>query len=85
MWAFLRVQGGCQVLTAVDYVGYHAYLVEQDEGVVGIQFNYHTILRLPCLIYFRPSTFQTFTAASAPAEATLDDPAIHATPVTPSL
>lgn len=76
---------GLQSPYKVNYAEYHAYLVEQYEGAVRIQFNYHTILSLSCLIYFRPSTFQTFTAASAPAEATLDDPAIHATPVTPSL
>lgn len=35
--------------------------------------------------YFNPSTFHTFTAASAPADAILVPCAIQATPLTPSL
>lgn len=35
--------------------------------------------------HFRPSSFHTFTAASAPADAIFELPSIHATPLTPSL
>lgn len=47
-----------------------------------LEFQVHPTVQA---IYFSPSTFHTFTAASAPADAILEPPAIHATPFTPSL